>query len=546
MPKLELAVVRSWPLQKIEVGSQHIHHTIIIDLPHIPTDESIATHLFPSAESCVLLFWHENGQKYCRIDLARPIDILFSSSPRSIPQPLLLFAPITTDSTLTRSHMLALDIFQSDDVHYLPSSHTGDTPPRPTFLQRLQDITETPILPFGPHTFSDIAGYSFGDDIDLDDDNNDNHDDNNDTLDEEPGISVSVSNKTTTWKIVLYRENKEAVFIDFLEHFCSHLDLSDEDLPASACHIKIDMIYLNETGVGDGLVVEMLSYIWKHLFENTHHFVHANTAVKGFSIPSDHPDTALHIGHFGLLAGLSIAYSLRPYDLHPMFLRQRDKIADMRHDALLYDSNNTLFVPVNYKEFLNNRDDLQEYWNHTFDFDRRVMPLNRVTSETIFQNIVQPEMYKSIIFPTVIGRQNLDLFRFYLFRFAEQHDMNGITLAKINQYATEARHLPTSKEDLLAFFHLSPEDKMDSNMAHHLQILKTILSDYSTPRIRQLMQHVTNKCYATPVLVRFRDKTYISTCFSILQLMVGDRDNLAEQLDVIFAGVTNLPYFEED
>ena len=568
MTTVELAVVTSWPLRRLESGDLEIEHTLRIHLPHVPANASIASYLL-NATNWHVLWWHEERQTYCTVDVARPISTLTSQSMQSLPKPFLLFQGAIEDNA---GHL------RSDDVFLLPSSHTGDTPPRQPFMERLrntatQHVTPTragsgrrhssrtprssPTLFFSEAPFSDAPSESFSASGAFD-----YLDEAAAALDgeaaaaaaaaeqlnahETEGIYLSVNVNTTTWKVVLHRADKEVVFMQFFERFCAHFELTGDPLPISASLIKIHLVYLDETGVGDGLVVEMLSYIWMHLFANTHHFVRADNAeVKGYCVPADHPDTCLLMGHFGLLAAVSLSYAVRPHDLHPMFLRRADTQDDYRCDAMLYDESTCGFIPSSYEDLKADRADLLHYWNEDHDFARRVMPLERVTSESIFQRVVRPEMYKCIIFPTALAKRNLDTFRFYLFDYAKR-EMNGISPELVERCATVTYDL-TSKADQKTLFHLGAEDKRDASAKATMKIFRSILAEYPESRIRKLIMYVTNRHYPTPILVRFRDSTYISTCWNILQLKARDKETMAEELDVILAvDLPNMPYHEQE
>ena len=552
MATVELAVVTSWPRQRIENGDLDIKHTLRIHLPFIPAGASIASYLLYPADSHVL-FWQENRQSYGKLDLARPISVLFSSSMRSLPAPLLLVsnavAPLVTTST--RLSMEDADFMRSDDVHLLPSSHTGDTPPRQPFLQRIHNARTTPTgvnhrrPSRTPRSSPTLLGQFGGSDL-FPDDATEAFDYDEMSLmqdDEfainEVGICVDVdaNTNTTTWRIVLHRADKEAAFLQFFHDFCNHRE------SISSC-IKIHMTYVGETGVGDGLVVEMLSYIWKYLFEETHHFVAVGQKAKGYYIPTDHPDTCLMMSHLGLFAAVSLSYSVCPHGLHPMFLRRTDQ-DDYKSDALLYNADICCFVPSSYKVFVDDRKDLSQYWNDEHHFDRRVMPLERVNSEDVFEKLIIPEMYKCIIFPTALVKRNLDTFRHHLFEYV-QRERNGISVAMVED-VVERAYDKYDTEDLIAMFHLSPEDTQDFAASTSMRMFYDILKSYPLPRIQQLMVYVTNKAYPTPILVRFRDKSHISTCLSILQLRNRDVHGIAEELDIILAvDLPNIPYHEQD
>lgn len=589
MTTVTLAVVYQWPRRLLETGDLEIDHTIRIHLPFVPAHASIASYLL-NPTGCQILFWEDRRRMYGKLDLARPINTLTSPSMQSLRGPILLLVPSAPsarqnpDPSAPYARVLMDDThLQSDDIHLLPSSHTGDTPPRQPFAQRLENAGLPSMRVFGrasPHTpiaspnssmFPDLPspheeaaeelraeeslsdadeGPLFGIDADeffeLSTRGGPAMMARRLTMSEEMGIFVNENGNATIWRVVLERADKEAVFIQFFERFCSHLELAADPLPCAASNIKIHVIYVGETGVGDGLVVEMLSYIWKHLFENTHHFVRTDKTVQGgYYIPSGHPDTCLLMGHFGLLASVSLSYAVRPHDLHPMFLRRTDKTKDYHGDAMLYDAHTCGFVPVSYAIFDANRQELQQYWNEEHDFDRRVMPLARVTSEAVLEQVIIPEMYKTVIFPTALAKRNLDVFRYYLFGYAER-DMNGLSPEMIEKFATVATFETSSAKALIRLFHLSPEDQQDSVVRAHMRTFKSILTGYATERVAKLMQYVTNKSYPSPILVRFRSSTYIFTCTSILQLRNEDKESMAEELDVILAvDLPNMSYHDE-
>jgi len=566
MATVELAVVTTWPRQRIEAGDLDINYTVRIHLPFVPADKSIASFLWHPA-NCYVLFWQQERRSYGKIDLARPISTLTSPSMQSLPGPLLLLTCLPT--TFDDQRRLAsenIPYTRSDDVHLLPSSHTGDTPPQLPFLQRIRNavaITPTTLSVLRPtrtprSSPTLIASDPFASEqvIDMFDEDDlllyenelvaDTMVDGLNMLLHDVGISFDTTANTTTWNVVLHREDKETVFLHFFHQFCDQLKLTSGTLPPSASCMKIHMMYVGETGVGDGLVVEMLSYIWKYLIEETHHFICADSGnAKGYYIPSDHPDTCLLMGHLGLFAALSISYSVFPHDLHPMFFRRSDKNDDCKNDALLYDSDKCGFIPSNYEMFDADRKDLVQFWHDEHNFDKRVMPLDRVTSEVVFQQLIQPEMYKFIIFPTALGKRNLDTFRHYLFEYAEQ-EMNGVSVAMVEQAAANVySHL--NSDDLIAMFHLRPEDQRDYSTITTFETFRNILASYPKTRIRQLMTYVTNKAYPAPILVRFGEKIYISTCWSILQLRHRGEKEMAEDLNIILAhDLPNMPYHEQD
>lgn len=583
MTTIDLAVVTSWPRERIDTGDFAINHTIRIHLPHVPayttsgSNTSIASYLLHPAAKYVL-FWEPDRRMYGKIHLERHISLLSASSMRSHIQsngPLLLLTQGSghpSPPNLQRHVVDDPQYLQSDDVHLLPSSHIGDTPPRPSLLQRIRnaapayaDDHRPPRTPMSSPNllWSDPADHhlaslaSEGADVfDAGDEMLLMYEDETETQDvpvpitQDAGIYVTSGAKTTTWTIALHRPDKETVFCQFFEQFCGHFDLSGGVLPISASCIKIHMTYVGETGFGDGLVVEMLSYIWKHLIEETHHFVRANAGgdtANGYYIPSDHPDTCLFMGHLGIFTAVSLAYSVCPHDLHPMFLRRIDKPEDHKKDALLYDPGNCVFIPSTYEEFDDDREQLAEWWNDEHDFDRRVMPLERVKSEVVYEQLIKPEMYKSLVFPTTLGKRNLDTLRYFLFEYAER-EMNGVSVAMVEDAVVKVNYEHANSSDLIAMFHLSPADQLDTSAATSLTTFSTILSGYSVTRIKQLMVSVTNKAYPTPIMVRFGyDKNYISTCLSILQLKHSDEKGMVEDLETILAhDLPNMPYHEQD
>ena len=539
MLSVTLAVVHVQPPAQGQVlhGDARIKYSITIDTTQ-DESESIASYIFQRTSSaCSVYYWHQERQIYAEISIARPLSSLrrINDDP-----PILLYCPPP----------LTLRVFQgeSDDVHLLPSSHTGQTPPRQPFLERIMNVRPvTPTRrPDPAQPASPDLDQGDSDDMEVSDSDPFPMFDDEDwevspTAAAEaappcPGITFHMSDTQMLCEIVLLRANKEETFLQFLDAFCD-TEFSDRFMK----RFELRVVYIGETGVGDGPIIEMLSYLWKMLFEQTHHFVSHD---GGHYIPSQHPETHDKMRYLGHLAAISLSYRCFPQGLHPMFFRRDNSARFLREDAKSFNRECFELVPDTFKTLDENRQELAEFWHSMYHFDTNVVPLERVISHDFFVEVVQPEMYRAIVTPNRMAQCQLDVFREAFFQYVDNgmSDINESVLEAAIRDASFNSHV--TKERLMTFFRLADGSKEQEAFAHFI----CILAEMEERAIRQLMYCVTNKNHPSTVSVRFNQNvTHIFTCWSILQLRGREANDIKEQLEVILAAnVSDLPYTELD
>lgn len=559
MLSVTLAVIHVQPPAQGPVlqGDPRIEYSITINTSQ-DENGSISSYFFqrnpPSTGG--VYYWHQQRGIYARISVARPLSSLRHIEGET---PILLYWPPPPAPPR---------VFQgdSDDIYLLPSSHTGQTPPRQPFLERVMNARPvTPMRrpdPAQPASPDLDRGDSDMEQSDADEESEligsplpsyifEEEDwEGSESFEGQEGPAASTANAPMTpgitfhicdthmhCEIVLLRANKEQTFLQFLDAFC------DTEYPDRfKKRFELRVVYIGESGVGDGPIIEMLSYLWKMLFEQTHHFVSHD---GGHYIPSQHPETHDKMRYFGHLAAISLSYRCFPQGLHPMFFRRDNSARFWREDAQSFNQESCALVPESYKTLDENRQELADFWHTMYHFDTNVVPLERVISHDFFFEVVQPEMYRAIVLPNRMAQCQLDVFREAFFGYLDNgmSDANEGVLQAAIRDATFNRDI--TKERLLTFFRLSDGDNAQQDAFAHLL---SILSEMDERTIRQLMYCVTNKNHPSTVSVRFdRTATHIFTCWSILQLRGNEENEIKEQLEVILAAnVSDLPYTELD